>query len=124
MIIKISGIIYGGKNNLVVTRTGHRYPNATWEKWRDSKIYEVKQQLRKHPDFETIDYPCGVEIHYTKGDNRRRDLPAILDSLWHLMEKCNVVTDDTLLGGKFLIFHVHDLDKKNAGVEIFIREEI
>lgn len=123
MILKISGQIYGGKNNMKISKTGRHYPNKSWSIWRDSKVYEVKQQLKKLKDFDTITEPVSVEIHYTNGDNRRRDIPAIIDSIWHILEKCNVVSDDTLLGNpNFLFFH-RGLDKKNAGVEIIIGEE-
>lgn len=33
--IVISGQILGGKNHIMITRTGHRYPVASWAKWRE-----------------------------------------------------------------------------------------
>lgn len=93
--IKITGQIIGGKNNICITRTGRRFPNKKWAAWRDLKVGEVRARLPK--DFKTIDHPVNVEIDYVAGDKRRRDFPAICDSIWHVLEKAGVVSDDTLL---------------------------
>lgn len=120
MKIHIKGQIKGGKNNMKITRTGRHYPDAKWQTWRDSKLYEIKQQLKKLNDFDMITEPTTVVIDYISGDNRRRDVPAILDSIWHLLEKSCVVSDDALLGGngKGVVFKFLGVDKKEAGVTI------
>lgn len=95
MKIIISGQIKGGKNNINTTKTGHRYPNKGWATWRDMAVYEVKKQLPK--DFNAISKPVDVTLVYIAGDKRRRDMPAIIDSIFHVLEKAGVVEDDTLL---------------------------
>ncbi len=120
MKLKISGIIKGGKNNIKITRDGKRYPNKDWEAWRDEKIWELKRQIMKIKDFKTIEEPTSIIIRYTAGDNRRRDTPAIIDSIYHLLEKIKVVEDDTLIGGFGcdVIFINMGLMKDKAGVEL------
>lgn len=93
--IIIRGQIMGGKNNIVITRTGHRFPKASWAKWRDDAVSQVRQQLPSN--FETITEPVYVNLVYVAGDKRRRDMPAIIDSIWHVLEKSGIVADDTLL---------------------------
>ena len=93
--IRIEGIISGGKNNIIITRSGHRFPKASWAKWRDSAVASVRSQLPK--GWVPINVPTNIELTYVAGDKRRRDMPAIVDSIWHVLEKAGVVTDDTHL---------------------------
>ena len=92
---KISGQILGGKNNIIITRSGKRIPSATWAAWRDKAVAEVRAQLPK--DWEAITVPVNVQLDYVAGDRLRRDMPAPIDSVWHVLEKAGVVADDTLL---------------------------
>ena len=97
--IVIFGQIRGGKNNMVVTRTGQHFPKPEWAKWRDEAVRAVKEQFNGAKLFWTlpIKEPVNVRVMYVAGDRRRRDCPAILDSVWHVLERAGVVTDDTLL---------------------------
>lgn len=89
------GQIRGGKNNLIVTRSGHRFPRPEWAKWRDEMVSSIKSQLP--PNFKTIETDCRIAVEYWAEDRRRRDMPAIIDSIFHVLEKAGVVRDDTLL---------------------------
>lgn len=91
----IPGQVRGGKNNMIVTRTGLHFPKPEWAKWRDAMVAEVRAQLPA--GWKPIDVPCAVKLTYVAGDRRRRDQPAIIDAVWHVLEKAGVVTDDTLL---------------------------
>jgi Holliday junction resolvase RusA-like endonuclease len=95
LIIVIPGQIRGGKNNMVVTRTGLHFPKPEWAKWRDEAVSGVKHQIPI--GFEPISQPVDMTLYYCAGDRRRRDMPAILDSIFHVLEKAGVVKDDTLL---------------------------
>jgi Holliday junction resolvase RusA-like endonuclease len=88
----IPGQVRGGKNNMVVTRSGHHFPRPEWAKWRDATVAVVKAQLPA--GWQPLDVPCSVKLAYIAGDKRRRDQPAIIDALWHVLEKAGVVTDD------------------------------
>ena len=87
--------IRGGKNNMVITRTGKRFPKRAWAEWRDTTVSQIKRQLPNN--WVALSSPCLVDLIYVAGDKRRRDMPAIIDSIWHTLEKAGVVTDDTLL---------------------------
>lgn len=95
MKITITGQVRGGKNNIIITRTGRRFPNKDWAKWRDAAVQEVCNQIP--PAWNAIDVPVNVRLDYVAGDHRRRDFPAICDAVWHVLEKAGVVTDDTHL---------------------------
>ena len=77
MKIIITGQIMGGKNNIVITRTGHRFPKPSWSKWRDDAVQGVREQTPR--GWVPIDSPVNVRLDYFAGDKRRRDMPAIID---------------------------------------------
>lgn len=93
--ITISGQVRGGKNNMIVLRSGVHIPKKEWAKWRDEKVREVAGQLPSR--WSPIEVPVDMHLHYIAGDKRRRDNPAIVDAIFHVLEKAGVVTDDTLL---------------------------
>lgn len=95
MKLEIKGQIMGGKNNIIITRSGLRFPKPAWAAWRDAAVMEVKRQLPA--GFRPLTEPVNVRLDYVAGDKRRRDMPAIIDSIWHVLEKAGVVADDTLL---------------------------
>jgi Holliday junction resolvase RusA-like endonuclease len=95
LVITLPGQIRGGKNNMVVTRTGRHFPRPEWAKWRDAMVTHVKRQLPV--DWQPIAVPVNVRLDYAAGDKRRRDQPAIIDAIFHVLEKAGVVTDDTLI---------------------------
>ena len=79
-----------------VTRAGRHFPRATFRRWRDGAVAQVSAQVARH-DGLPICAPCHAMIAYHPGDRRRRDVPAILDALWHVLERAGVVADDALL---------------------------
>ena len=93
--ITISGQIRGGKNNMGVSRDGHHYPNKKWAAWRNEAVAQVRRQMS--PRFKTITTPVDMRLDYVASDRRRRDMPAIIDSIFHVLEKSGVVSDDTLI---------------------------
>jgi Holliday junction resolvase RusA-like endonuclease len=113
LVLHIKGQIRGGKNSVQTTKTGHRYPNKMWAKWRDEAVKSVKAQLPAY--FETINVHQPVRLTYLAGDKRRRDQPAIIDAVWHVLEKAGVISDDTLL---WATESTRGYDKDNAGATI------
>jgi len=109
------GQIRGGKNNMVVTRSGLHFPKKEWAKWRDEKVAEIKGQLPQ--DWEPISAPCNMNLFYVSGDKRRRDQPAIIDAIFHVLEKAGVVKDDTLI---WVSKSTRDYDKENPLAEMEI----
>lgn len=92
VLIELKGQIRGGKNHVMLTSSGHRYPNRIFAQWRNKAVLEVKQQFFER----TFDVPCEVYVDYTPEDNRRRDVPALMDGVWHVLERAGVIKDDTL----------------------------
>ena len=93
--IKIHGQVRGGKNNMIVTRTGHRFPRKSWAVWRDDAVKQVKAQLPQ--GWKPLVGDVEVTLTYIAGDKRRRDMPAIVDALWHVYEAAGIVLDDCQL---------------------------
>ena len=115
--LELSGQVRGGKNHINITRTGKRYPTAEWAAWRDKMVWQVRSQVKgPKPIFSK---PCNALIRYWAGDKKRRDVPAILDSLFHVLEKSGIVKDDVLLD--CITFHT-DYDKEHPRVFIEIEE--
>lgn len=115
----IHGIIRGGKNNINITRTGRRYPNKSWAIFRDRVVNEIRDMMRKE-GLKTFENRLKIEIGYYNGDLRRRDVPAMLDSLWSCMEKAELVKDDCLFTD--VNWFSMGMDKTNPRVEIRIEE--
>ena len=93
--ITIAGQIRGGKNSVQTTKAGRRYPNKVWAKWRDAAVSEVVAQIPK--GWRAISEPTNIRMEYHAGDKRRRDMPAIIDAAFHVLEKAGFTEDDTYL---------------------------
>lgn len=112
-VITLTGQIRGGKNNMGVTRTGRHYPKPEWAAWRDKQLFSAKLQF----DGPAISEPCAATVLYWAGDRKRRDVPAIIDAIWHVLEKAGLVEDDSLI--KSVDFR-GSYDKENPRAEITI----
>jgi Holliday junction resolvase RusA-like endonuclease len=93
LVLRLTGQVRGGKNNMGRTKTGKSFPKKVFADWRAEAIRQIKTQFNGEP----IAAPCNVRLDYVAEDRRRRDFPAICDALWHALERAGVVTDDTLL---------------------------
>jgi Holliday junction resolvase RusA-like endonuclease len=96
--ITIRGQVKGGKNNMGVTKTGIHFPRKPFKLWRDDAVKQVASQHNQP----TIIEPCKATIEYYAGDRKRRDIPAILDGIWHVLERAGVVLDDSLIKSVYL----------------------
>ena len=116
----IEGQIRGGKNNMKVTRFGRHYPNPVWAEWRDGVVQSLKKQAKAQgrPVFERLNGILTIELNYWPGDLKRRDVPAILDSIFHCLEKAEIVEDDSML--KNVSFIDNGLNRKNPRVRMWI----
>ena len=93
LVLRLTGQVRGGKNNMGRTKTGKSYPKKLFADWRAEAIRQIRAQFIGEP----IAVPCNVRLDYVAEDRRRRDFPAICDALWHALERAGVVADDTLL---------------------------
>ena len=116
----IHSIIRGGKNHVGITRWGRRYPLKSWVVWRDRVVSDLKEILKPSPE-RMITKPCRMTVAYVPGDLKRRDLSAMLDSLFHCFEKAGLIEDDALVTD--LSWTVHSLDRNNPKVEVRLEEK-
>jgi Holliday junction resolvase RusA-like endonuclease len=112
----IYGIIRGGKNQMKTTRTGRHYPNPSWARWRDETVIQIADGDGWGES--AIAMPCRVTVRYWSGDHRRRDVPGMIDALWHCLEHGGFVKDDALLETVFWVYEGYD--KKNPRVQVVI----
>lgn len=99
-----------------ITRTGRHYPNAKFSAWSKAAILIVKSQLPS--GFTPYASEVAVELDYFAEDRRRRDAPAIIDSLWHVLERAGVVKDDTQL---WPTRSTRAIDRQNPRAELILR---
>lgn len=114
--LTIKGQIRGGKNNMGVTKSGIHYPHPKFVAWRKYVMDQLSIQVENFTPIDNINYKW--QFIYTPEDNRRRDLPAILDAVFHVLEKMKIVVDDCLI--KNICFINKPKDKDNAGMEITV----
>lgn len=115
MKFKISGQIKSGKNNMIVLRNGRHIPKKDWQEWRNRVVPVLKEQMGAYP---TIGTPCSMTVNYIASENRRRDVPGMLDAIFHCFERAEIVKDDSLI--KNVVWNHCGVDEKNAGVDIEI----
>ena len=99
--ITIKSQVRGGKNNMLVLRNGMHIPSKKFKAWRDDAVNQVIDQIYRYEtttgSFEMITEPCSANVSYVAGDRRRRDMPAIIDAVWHVLERAEIVKDDCLI---------------------------
>ena len=100
---------------MIVTKTGLHFPRPEWKLWRDKSIAQVHAQ--KPP--QGVSVPCRATIRYWAGDRKRRDVPAILDAIWHVIERSGVLVDDSQI--KEVDF-IGRYSKENPCAEIVLME--
>ena len=112
--VHFKGQVRGGKNNMKMTRTGKHYPDPKFVEWRNRMFEQIKEQL---PTVVTIkDKSHKWYFEYIPEDNRRRDIPAILDAVFHVLERSFIVSDDSII--KNMKFTELPIDKVNSGILI------
>jgi len=114
----IHGVIKGGKNNMKISRNGRHYPEKKWAAWRNQVVFELQEYLH------SINFtkPLKGDLHFTAdyyaGDLRRRDIPAMLDSIFHCIERAGVVENDSQF--KTCLWLDRGVRRDNSGVWIKI----
>jgi len=120
----LAGQLPSGKNAVKTTRTGLRYPSKRFQRWRDEQVEAVG--LRRweltgdRPAFTAV-HPVRCEIRYTPGDRRRRDVPGMLDALWHVLERALVVEDDAQITEVAWVEEELDRDNPNVVIDVDAR---
>ncbi len=94
--LSLPGQCPSGKNSIQTTRTGHRYPKQRFVDWRDAAVLAAVRAIPKGTVGPLFKKPAmlAITVHYVPGDGRRRDVPGMLDAIFHVLERAGVVEDD------------------------------
>lgn len=114
----IKGKMQSGKNRVMITRTGHRYPTARFVEWRKMVGDQITAQLGRIE--QPISIPVKATIRYWPADRIRRDATGICDALWHVFEHVGLVADDALI--QAVDYRQMPIDKENPRAEIILME--
>jgi Holliday junction resolvase RusA-like endonuclease len=112
----IAGQIKSGKNRILITRTGHRYPPKEFKAWRDGVVGDLVKQW-KQP---SVTVPVRLYCQYWPGDRRTRDVSGMADALFHVLVKAGVLKDDGLVWD--LLWYRQPMNRKGPKVLITITE--
>jgi Holliday junction resolvase RusA-like endonuclease len=112
---ELKGQIPSGKNAVMITRKGRRYPNKRFKAWRDDAIYQLTQF-----DVPAIDGHVLLIVDYVPGNQIRRDVPGMLDAICHLLEYTGIVSDDAQV--KNVQWHQWPLDREHPKCRVTIEE--
>ena len=63
--------------------------------------------------------PLFILIHYWPGDKRTRDVPGMVDALWHVLQKVGFVEDDSQF--KHVEWIEEEVDRDNPRVLCKVR---
>lgn len=119
MTFTLTGQIPSGKNAVIVTRTGMRFPAKRFKLWREQALEQLAPQLPVK--LRPIDTTVTLECEYTPGDRRTRDVPGMLDALLHLIVKAGLLVDDGLVWG--VTWRRTEMDRNNPSVTFTITEQ-
>jgi len=118
-LFTLTGQVRGGKNHINITRTGKRYPSKLFARWVYESTDQLYRQLRSKSGFQTFREPVSIGIDYWPSDRRIRDIPAIIDALFHVLEKVAIVKNDFFF--KRMFYVEHDVDREHPRVTMEIR---
>jgi len=119
MTFRLSGQIPSGKNAVVVTRTGLRFPAKRFKVWREQALAQLSEQGAWQQ--EPIDQTVSLECEYTPGDRRTRDVPGMLDALLHVIVKAGLLVDDGLVWA--VTWKRNEMDRQKPGLRFTISQE-
>lgn len=117
MTLYLCGQIMGGKNNIGIRADGHRYPRPEFEAWRNEMIGQLYKQV-KGWRFLPVSNLLRLKVLYVPSDRKIRDIPALTDSVLHVLERTEIIVSDG---------QIHELywqrgmqSKKEPGAEIIL----
>ena len=119
MTFTLSGQIPSGKNAVIVTRTGMRFPAKRFKLWREDALAQLASQgAGKQKPIESA---VSLECEYTPGDRRTRDVPGMLDALLHILVKAGLLVDDGLVWG--VTWRRKELDRGKPGLSFTMTKQ-
>ncbi len=113
LVLKLSQIPVPKTNRYIRRRGGKVFKSPRVKNWETRALWELKSQYSGKP----IDYRISVDIVLTLPDRRRRDIDNMLKSLWDVLEKAGIISNDNLI---YEVRTVKRIVKGEQGVEIKI----
>lgn len=120
MTFSIIGQMPSGKNQVKITRSGHRYPDKRFVAWREMVVPELELQRGKCELF-PIASTVSIECDYTPGDRRTRDVPGMLDALFHVIVKAGLLVDDGLVWA--VTWRRNEMDRQQPGLRFTMTKQ-
>ncbi len=121
MTFSITGQMTSGKNSVVVTRSGMRFPSKRFKLWREEVIKQLSPQASAYVQEGAclpLQSTITLECEYTPGDRRTRDVPGMLDALLHVIVKAGLLVDDGLVWA--VTWRRNEMDRENPGLKFHI----
>jgi hypothetical protein len=118
MTFKLMGQLPSGKNRIIVTRSGHRFPDpkSRFPKWRDEAMKQIFTQIADKP---MVVHKCKLVVDYVPGDARVRDCAGMIDALCHVMEKAKVIENDGLI--RDVEWHEFPIDREHPMAVVTVK---
>lgn len=114
---RLDGILPSGKNAVIVTRTGHRFPQKRFTDWRTKALAELHAQCGG--SLNPITHRLALIVDYTPGDRRTRDIAGMLDAICHLLERSGLIQNDGLI--RDCTWHEFDMDRNRPQTMVTLR---
>lgn len=117
MTFTITGQLPSGKNAVIVTRTGMRFPAKRFKLWREQILKQLAPQVSTYAQEGAclpLQSTITLECEYTPGDARTRDVDGMLGALLHVIVKAGLLTDDGLVWG--VTWRRLEMDRNKPGL--------
>lgn len=110
----LSGQLPSGKNSVVVTRTGHRFPAKRFQDWRTQALTQLQAQCDGIP--QPIRHKLHLAVRYTPGDLRTRDVAGMMDAICHLLERSGLIENDGQI--RECSWYENEMDRKQPSAMV------
>jgi len=96
-----------------------KHPDRRFFTWRDDAMKQLLPQVMKWRSVLPLTTPTMMYVAYWPGDYRMRDRSGMLDALFHLLERAQIIANDGLI--EDLLWRTMPLDKEDPRVVLVLR---
>lgn len=117
--LTIKGQVPSGKNAQGIGTSGKKkwkYANPIFKSYRDSFSCQVVEQF--HLTKWMLAERLNATIEVFQGDMRWRDVPGMMDAIWHCLEYTSVLADDKWIRQ---VVWIEKIDRENPRVCITLK---
>jgi Holliday junction resolvase RusA-like endonuclease len=97
MTFYLTGQMPSGKNQVQLALVQGRvmkFPNKRFKAWRAEALAQLDPQCAQEGAYLPLQSTIRLRCEYTPGDARVRDVSGLLDALFHLLVKADILEDD------------------------------